>query len=233
MVRTFDVLSAYAASAARLAVGLAVGALGPRPGKLLALYEFEGCPFCRKVREALSILDLDAMIFPCPKNGPRFREQVKARGGKAQFPYLVDPNTDSALYESDDIIRHLFENYGAGPVPALLSGGVFHNATAGLASLVRGGRGVYYRKARAPEHPLELYSFEASPYCRIVREVLSSLELPYHLHNVAKGSPGRRTFVERSGKMQVPWLFDPNTNTALFESADIARYLERTYAEST
>lgn len=26
-----------------------------------------GCPFCRKVREAITLLDLDVMIYPCPK----------------------------------------------------------------------------------------------------------------------------------------------------------------------
>ena len=39
--------------------------------------------------------------------------------------------------------------------------------------------------------PLELYSFEASPFCRLVREALSSLELPYRLTNVGRGSPSR------------------------------------------
>ena len=51
------------------------------------------------------------------------------------------------------------------------------------------------------------------------------------LHNVAKGSPSRAAFVERSGKMMVPYLVDPNTDTAMFESADIVRYLDRTYAK--
>ena len=62
-----------------------------------------------------------------------------------------------------------------------------------------------------------------------MREVLCSLELPYRLHNVGKGSPGRDAFVERSGKMQVPFLVDPNTQVELFESADIVRYLRATY----
>jgi glutathione S-transferase len=30
--------------------------------------------------------------------------------------------------------------------------------------------------------------------------------------------------------MQVPYLVDPNTGRAMFESADIVAYLERTYA---
>jgi glutathione S-transferase len=63
-----------------------------------------------------------------------------------------------------------------------------------------------------------------------VREKLCSLELSYLLHNVAKGSGGREGFVARSGKMQVPYLIDPNTDREMFESGDIVRYLDETYA---
>ena len=59
---------------------------------------------------------------------------------------------------------------------------------------------------------------------------LCELELPYLLHNVAKRSPSRPAFIARSGKMMVPWLFDPNTGTQLHESADILAYLDTTYA---
>ncbi len=231
MIRALDVATSIFATLARAGTGFSVGTLGDRPEKTLELYEFEGCPYCRKVREALSVLDLDALILPCPKNGPRYREQVKERGGKYQFPYLVDPNTGKEMYESDEIVRYLFERYGDGQVPAALRAGFVTDASASAASLWRFRRGSYYRPARAPERPLELYSFEASPFCRIAREALSSLELPYRLHNVAKGSPGRSAFRSRSGRMMVPWLVDANTDTTLFESADIVRYLERTYAQ--
>ena len=231
MNRSLDVAGSFSATLARLGAGARVGAIGRRPKQTLELYEFEGCPYCRKVREALSILDLDARVFPCPKKGPRFREEVKARGGKAQFPYLVDPDAGKAMYESDDIVRHLFAEYGDGKVPAWLAAGPLTDAGAMLASALRPGRGVQYRRARAPEQPLELWSFEASPFCRIVRECLSSLELPYRLHNVGKGSPKRPAFAARSGKMMVPWLADPNTGVTMFESAEIVRYLERTYAK--
>jgi glutathione S-transferase len=231
MIRPLDVATSFAASIARLGAGMAVaGAPGPRPAQPLELYEFEACPYCRKVREALSLLDLDAMIYPCPKDGPRFREIVRRRGGKAQFPYLVDPNTGRAMYESDDIVRYLFTTYGDGRVPLTLAIWPLADTTSALASAWRLGRGVRYRAARAPERPLELWSFEASPFCRIVREALSTLELPYRLHNVAKGSAGRDAFVARSGRMMVPYLVDPNTGAAMFESADIVRYLEATYA---
>lgn len=227
--RPLDVATSWTASVLRLGAGLSASHAGPRPGKTLELYEFEGCPFCRKVREALTQLDLRAMIYPCPKGGPTYRPQVVARGGKAKFPYLVDPNTGDALYESSAIIDHLYRNYGNRPAPWFLRS----DASVPLgsaASLVRGGQGVRYRPARAPEQPLLLYSFEASPYCRIAREALCELELPYLLVNVAKGSQERQAFRERSGRMMVPWLADPNTGRELFESADIVRYLRETYA---
>ena len=230
MIRPLDVFTSLGATVARLGSGLNVVARGARPAQPLKLYEFEGCPYCRKVREALSMLDLDAEIYPCPKNGPHYRVEIAQRGGKAQFPYLEDPNTGTALYESDDIVRHLFATYGDGQVPALLRVPVLPDVTSMLASAWRFGSGSQYRPARQPAKPLELWSFEASPYCRLAREALSELELPYKLHNVAKGSSHRDAFVAHSGKMQVPYLFDPNTGAAMFESAGIVRYLNETYA---
>ena len=231
MNRALDVTTSFLASLARLGQGVFVGSRGPRPAKPLELYEFEGCPFCRKAREALTVLDLEAVVYPCPKRGPRFRAEVKRRGGKEQFPYLVDPNTGIEMYESDDIVRYLFEKYGAGPAPFALRLGPLTDAGAMVASATRLGAGVYYRPSTPPEKPLELWSFEASPFCRIARETLCELEIPYLLHNVAKGSPRREAFVARSGKMMVPYLVDPNRDVAMFESADIVAYLNETYAK--
>lgn len=230
MNRALDVASSLGVTLLRMPAGLSVGALGRRPEQPLRLYEFEGCPYCRKVREALSMLDLEADVLPCPKGGERFRSEVLRLGGKTQFPFLVDPNSGRSLYESDEIIRYLYAEYGDGRVPWVLRLGPLTTLSAGLAGALRGGRGSYYRKARAPERPLELWSFEASPYCRIAREALCSLELPYRLHNVAKGSPRRAAFVERSGRMMVPYLVDPNRQIEMFESAEIVAYLERSYA---
>jgi len=230
MNRTVNVATSYAASVARLGLGMRVSALGKRPEKPLELYEFENCPFCRKVREALCLLDLEAFIYPCPKGGSRFRPRVGELGGKQQFPYLMDPNTGQAMYESNAIIRYLFETYGDGKVPTALALGPLTTASSVLASWTRGLGGSRARPSRAPDKPLELWSFEVSPYCRLVRERLSQLELPYLLHNVAKGSPRRPDFVARSERMMVPYLSDPNTGVAMFESADIIAYLEKTYA---
>jgi glutathione S-transferase len=230
MNRTLDIATSLAATLARFGAGLRVETLGTRPAQPLELYEFEGCPYCRKVREAATALDLELMVYPCPKGGSRFRKVVRERGGKEQFPYLVDPNTGKEMYESDDIVRYLFQQYGAGRTPLLYSGGLLANASSAIACAWRPGLGLRAEPSKEPAQPLELWSFEASPFCRIAREALCSLEIPYRLHNVGKGSPSRDAFVDRSGKMQVPFLFDPNTDVEMFESADIVRYLHATYA---
>jgi glutathione S-transferase len=206
-----------------------VGNLGPRPQQPLELYDFEACPYCRRVREALSVLDLEAVIYPCPRGGTRFRPRVRETG-RQMFPFLVDPNTGVEMFESADIVAYLFERYGDGRVPFALRG-PFSVVTSVLASGMRLGRGARVLPARAPEQPLELWSFEASPFCRLVREVLSSLEITYVLHNVAKGSPSRKAFVTRSGNMMVPYLADPNTGVEMFESADIVDYLRQQYQQ--
>ncbi len=228
MGRILDVTTSAFASWLRLGAGWYAVAPRRRPEKPLMLYEFEACPFCRKVREALTTFDLGALIYPCPKGG-RHREVVREKGGKDQFPFLIDPNTGDQLYESDVIIRHLADTYSEGVVPLPLALGPITNVASTVASFPRPLRGSRARPSKEPAEPLHLYSFEASPYCRLVREVLCELSIPYHLHNVGKNSPSRPAFIERSGKMMVPYLIDPNTGEEMFESADIIRYLEDTY----
>ncbi|KAK9929923.1 hypothetical protein M0R45_026991 [Rubus argutus] len=70
------------------------------PPMRLQLFEFEACPFCRRVREAMTELDLSAEVYPCPKGSIRHRELVNRSGGKEQFPFLIDPNTGISMYES-------------------------------------------------------------------------------------------------------------------------------------
>ena len=204
----------------------------PAPRRLLELYEFEACPYCRKVREALTELDLDYLCHSVAHGSPR-RTELEKLGGKVQAPYLVDPNTGTAMYESADIIAYLNETYGDGrragwslPVPDFVD-----NVVSGLASAVRLTRG---GRIRVPARhvklePLTLYNMEGSPYCRKVREVLAELDLEYVARNLPKGSPKRQDLLERGGRMQVPYLVDPNTNTEMYESEDIIAYLFERY----
>ncbi|XP_058087230.1 uncharacterized protein LOC131234400 [Magnolia sinica] len=203
--------------------------LGPRPEKPIEIYEFESCPFCRKVREIVSYLDLDVLFYPCPRNGPNFRAKVSQMGGKQQFPYMVDPNTGIAMYESDDIIKYLVGKYGDGSTPLMLSLGLLTTLTAGFAMIGRMGKGSFYTPSKLPPQPLELWAYEPSPFCKVVREVLVELELPHLLHSTARGSPKRQTLYEKAGHFQVPYLEDPNTGVKMFESAEIVDYLRATY----
>jgi glutathione S-transferase len=221
-----------------------------QPQQLLELYEYEDCPYCRLVRETLTELDLDARIYPCPKGGTRFRPKVKELGGKYQFPFLVDPNTGTQMYESADIVAYLRETYaGRSGRPGVLDRPV-KVATSTLATILRGRHGWRARPSQAPAQPLELFSFESSPFSRLVREVMSELELPYVLRNTGKGhwrdmgppqlrdrvykSPkdttrNRKVLAERTGRVQLPYLIDPNTGTEMYESADSIRSRETTY----
>lgn len=228
--RLWDVTTATGASAARPNFGNVHYERRKVPRQSLELYEFELCPYCRIAREALSALSLDPIIYPCPREGTRFREKVKAQGGRRQFPYLVDPNTGVAMYESAAIAEYLFREYGAGRAPWFLRRRAFAVSTSMLASAFRPHRGRRAVRSRQPDKLLELYSYEGSPFCRIAREALCELEIPYLLRNVPRGSPDRQSFVEISGKMQVPYLVDPNTGVQMFESANIRRYLYDTYA---
>ncbi|KAL4031723.1 hypothetical protein IC575_010013 [Cucumis melo] len=204
--------------------------LGPRPEKPIEIYEFESCPFCRKVREIVAVLDLDILFYPCPRNGPNFRPKVLQMGGKQQFPYMVDPNTGVSMYESDDIIKYLVQNYGDGNVPFSLSLGLLTTLSEGFAMIGRPGRGSIYKPSKLPPAPLEIWAYEGSPFCKLVREVLVELELPHLVRCCARGSPKRQQLYEKEGHFQVPYLDDPNTGVRMFESAEIVEYLQATYA---
>lgn len=224
-----------------------------QPAIPLELYDIEASPYCRLVREALTELDLDALILPCPSGGARFRPKVKALGGRQLHPFLVDPNTGTQMYESADIINYLRRTYD-GRI-GIATGLRRKLAVAGsfAASALRSNgrvRGLHARPSKAPAKPLELFSFEASPYSRLVREVLCELELPYRVRNTGKGrwtdmgpasvrdklhkapkdtGRNRKVLFERTGAVQVPYLIDPNTGVEMYESAQIIAYLEKTY----
>lgn len=202
-----------------------------RPKQLITLYEFEGCPFCRKVREAVAILDLDVLFYPCPKGGPIYRSKVIEMGGKAQFPYMVDPNTNVNIYESDDIIQYLFDTYGNGtPVPSSLQKGFGTTLSCSIAMLPRMSRGSKFEESKKPKQPLVFWGYESSPFCKVVRERLCELEIPHVLRTCARGSPKRQELFNKTGVFQVPYIEDPNTGVSMFESASIIEYLDKTYS---
>ena len=251
--RTLEVATSGFASIARLPFGSKVDEAciarpaGAVPKEPIILYEFEACPFCRRVREALSQLDLTVEVRPCPKDAVKHRTEVEAMGGKLTFPFLVDPNTEAGeggLYESEDICRYLYATYGNG---AEFPEGIISTTvlTGWMPTLLRAGRGMT-RYANATTHagaadlkpltdaadlkPLTLYNYEGNQFARLAREALCELELPYTLFNCGKGSPKRATLTEVAGEgASVPYLVDPNTGQNVGESEEIVAYLFKTY----
>lgn len=222
----------------------------PQPEKPIVLYDMEGCPYCRRVREALTALNLDVEIRPCPKGGSVFRAQAEALGGRQQFPLLADQNTGTVMYESEEIIEYLFRQYAGRSVPSYYRGRVWQPVLGSVASVTSAMRGLRVSQGKRPEQPLHLWSFEGSPFSRLVRERLCELEIPYTLHNLGKEhwteigpakqriKPGpytpipggkRDAFFQVHKRVQVPYLEDPNTGEDLFESARILKYLDREY----
>ena len=176
-----------------------------RPVKYIELYEYESCPFCRKVREAVAILDLDVLFYPCPRGSTKYRPMVEEMGGKAQFPYMRDPNTGVNIYESDDIIQYMFDTYGPvdAKVPASLKLGVLTTLTCGISLLPRFGKGSSKTPAKEVTKPLVYWGYESSPFCKVVREKLVELEIPHIMKSCARGSSKRQQFLDKKGIFQV------------------------------
>ena len=246
-----NIASSTAATLMRAGAGVVATPTDKRPQWLLELYDIEGCPDCRLVREVITELDLDAMIYPCPKGGDRFRTGLESSGTRRRFPCLVDPNTGTRMLGSADVIGYLFETYGRNGVPLQWRAPDLYQLPAAVAGLPRMGAGINARPSRQPQQPLELFSFESSPFARPVRELLCELELPYVLRSCGRttasdwtppairelfGLPyepqtlNRRMLLERAGKLSIPYLVDPNTGTELDDSARIVAYLQDTYA---
>ena len=55
------------------------------------------------------------LIAPDGNYIPLEAKDVKEKGGKLMFPYLVDPNTGTSMYESNDIVKYLAGTYGVTP----------------------------------------------------------------------------------------------------------------------
>ncbi len=224
-----DVATSVAASAVRGWSGGRVGPLGTRPSRLLLLFEKEPCPHSRLVREALSILDLDAELHPCPEGELAHRAELVSKGGEEHIPLLIDPNNGRQLYESRRIVRYLFETYGDGRTPrALVSSMALRRSLA--ASALRGHAGDHKAPARRPTRSLELFGYEAGPHTRLVREQLSLYALPWVAKNRAHGSPRRAGLRSEVGGARMPLLRDPNTGRVIAGSELIRAYLTVTYA---
>jgi len=249
MKRTFSMATSIAASTFRSWRGTSASKTAHIPEQDIILFDQEGCPECRFVREALTELNLNVLIAPCPEGGSDIRK-LKRESGSAELPRLVDPNTDVNLTGRENIITYLFKEYRGAGIPKKLKDTWINNTASKMASIIRLNAGTRFVKSHPAPLPLTLYSFESSPYSRPVRERLCELELPYLLVNLGKQqwsdmgpakfrftlkpyqpleNTKRDEFFKKHGNVQVPFLVDPNTHTEMFESNEIVDYLNQTY----
>jgi len=80
---------------------------------MIELYQKEECPFSKKVREKLQELELD-YVNRISRQGTNQREIMVKLGGETQVPFLVDQSKGVMMYESDDIVDYLEQEYGQG-----------------------------------------------------------------------------------------------------------------------
>jgi hypothetical protein len=155
------------------------GAVACRPRGRLILYEFDSSPFCRKVRDACTHLDLVVEMRPCPGAGiapPNFfGNEHLALHGRRTVPFLLDEGAGVGLYESEEIVTHLYERYGPVPArrPPFTLRGTFALISCGMAAIVRGMPADKLQVDARPDNhlmrPLTLYGHEGSPFVHPVR----------------------------------------------------------------
>ncbi|MBV1908935.1 MAG: glutathione S-transferase N-terminal domain-containing protein [Kangiellaceae bacterium] len=78
----------------------------------LSLYHYGTCPFCFKVRMTMTKLRIDMPLKDILLN-PSFRNELLEGGGKTTVPCLriEEKGEIRWLYESDDIVDHLQQQF--------------------------------------------------------------------------------------------------------------------------
>ena len=77
----------------------------------LALYQYEACPFCVKVRRAMKRNSLNVEVRDAKRND-LYKAELLEKGGKLKVPCLrIEENGEARwMYESSDIINFLEQN---------------------------------------------------------------------------------------------------------------------------
>jgi len=218
----------------------AVLAQAPRPAQDLILYGYDASPYCKIVRETLNLLDLTYEYRPCPgARAGQFSQDLKQRTGRQTVPFLIDPNTNTEMFESGDIIEYLVATYG--PSPDLydrkalwpITFTQFAVSTATTAAILLDMPGARRQANARPDNEqmqsIEVWAYECSPFCRPVFEKLCALNLPHKVVSCSRGSANRDLLFAKTGRFQVPYLVDPNTGIEMYESQAIVDYLEKVY----
>lgn len=78
----------------------------------LALYQFEACPFCVKVRRSMKRQSVNFELRDA-KNNQQHRSELEAGGGKIKVPCLRIEKHGQVewMYESSDIVSYLEKEF--------------------------------------------------------------------------------------------------------------------------
>ncbi len=80
---------------------------------MLNLYYKPTCPYCQRVLGANDTIKAPLVLRDVLSDHVA-KEELVAKGGKSQVPYLEDTDRGVCMYESMDIIEYLRQNYGNG-----------------------------------------------------------------------------------------------------------------------
>lgn len=249
-----DTLTSGFASICRLPRGVTVqegGGASDISKPLVKLYDVENDAECRMVRERITELDLCVdLVVPAAPNSRVFVDpgyEHYLGEGSVTVPRLVwtSPGGGEQVAEGAEAVLDCLEfGNGTAQVPdseqepaEQLKEAV---AWAGnrLAGVLRAGRGKLVSASAIgsavprPSVPPVLYSYEGNQFCRLVREVLTELDIPYELRSAGKESPRRDELVSinANGSSQCPYLVDASCGVSMGESADIVEHLYKNYA---
>ena len=81
--------------------------------KSLALYHYDSCPFCVRVRNSIESMGLN-IEYRNIQLDRNHRQDLMAGGGKTQVPVLQITHDDGKvqwMYESGDIVNYLEQNF--------------------------------------------------------------------------------------------------------------------------
>eukprot|EP00557_Chaetoceros_sp_GSL56_P004453 CAMPEP_0176499320 /NCGR_PEP_ID=MMETSP0200_2-20121128/12863_1 /TAXON_ID=947934 /ORGANISM="Chaetoceros sp., Strain GSL56" /LENGTH=401 /DNA_ID=CAMNT_0017897729 /DNA_START=208 /DNA_END=1409 /DNA_ORIENTATION=- len=221
--------------------------------KIFRLYDMEGNSDCRLVRERITELDLCVdVVIPAGRRSRALTDRsyeyyIGDASGISVIPSMMVSEEDGVVRNfvgSEDILEYLSSKFGPrNPIVDSNDDEIKKKVVDALVllseplpSLLRLGRGqdvagcALSEATPRPVKPLILYSYEGNQFCRLVREVLCELDIPYRLVSSGKGSQQRAELAQVSGSTQCPYLVDPNTKLQMAESKAIIEYLYQKYA---
>ena len=182
-------------------------------------------------------LDVPYELRSSGKGSSQRKKLAEITGGSTQCPYLIDPNTDTKMPESKDIIEYLYKNYATFVPPNELLGTISNVITPLLkpvykviaplqAGSNREDKAEYEREILAAEDEIKeeiatesvvIYTYSLSPFCTEAISVLESLDVKYKEISLGRewlpffinenGSQKRAALGKMTGQTSLPHVF--------------------------